>query len=429
MNDRIMLFLVEPGFVKLFHLFKEKYRSIGRVGGNVSLEGFTDREVEAIAGFLGQPKGKLLQKGSIALKDFENELPNTGFSGLNLKQLLEEVLRETIFTKKEEKEMEQREEATFIESLKMALPQGAWWFDWIHSRSTDARWIWSLFRQDKEELFEKCCTVLQAFQSLPGMGEFERLPFFAQRTTGNPHYFDGNETAGKLILHCMYVDQVLHGNDEAAMPKTVEELNDLLAEYGIFRDDLWNFVTCQGLLASAGNNIHPVWQAAIETNTVMNVPMKELVKLERVWPARGKKVWIVENSSVSSTIMDAIPTAPIICTHGQIRMAGWKLLDLLVEAGCTLYYSGDIDPEGLVIAEKLKRRYQDKAVMWRMDRSTYEASLSNEDISSRLKKLDYLKTAEWGELVQLMREIRKAGYQEAIVSWLISDIEESGKGI
>lgn len=425
MNNKIQVFREEPGFLKLFALFKEKYRSLGRVGGTVGLKTFNQVELESIAGFLGQSNESLLQKGSIALLDFEKELSNTGFPDYSLIQLLEVVLQESIFTKKEELEREQKQEFLFIDSLKQAIPKAGWWIHWIHSKTPDTRWIWSLYKQKKEELHEKLVVVFTAFTSLPKKGDFERLPFFSQRITGNPHYFDNHEVAGKLLLHCMYVDQVLLGNTGAVMPRTVEELNDLLAEYGIMRDDLWNFVTCQGLLASNQNIMHPVWQAAIHTQTVMNVPMKELTKVDRIWPATGNKVWIVENSSVCSTIMDAVPSAPIICTHGQLRMASWRLLDMLVQANCTLFYSGDLDPEGLVIAERLKKRYKEQVVLWRMDKEAYETSLSNEDISNRLSKLDSISSSEWNQLISMMRDVKMAGYQEAIVSNLISDIRQN----
>ena len=53
--------------------------------------------------------------------------------------------------------------------------------------------------------------------------------------------------------------------------------------------------------------------------------------------------------------MDAHPTAPIICTHGQLRMASWRLLDLL-DFDIEMYYSGDLDPEGLRIAQNIDRK-------------------------------------------------------------------------
>ncbi|SEM71659.1 TIGR02679 family protein [Mesobacillus persicus] len=425
MNKKLQVFKEEPGFFKLFQLFKQKYRSLGRVGGAVSVKTFTEVELESIAGFLGQSKERLQEKGSIALLDFEKELVHTGYADYTLLPLLEAVLQEKIFTKKEESEREQQQEDQFIDSLVKQIPDGRWWFEWIQAKSSDTRWIWSLYKQNKEEVFEKLLTVFRAFADLPKKGEFERLPFFSQRTTGNPHFFDTNEVGGKLLLHCMYVNQIKQGNTDAVIPRTVEELNDLLAEYGIMRDDLWNFVTCQGLLASTNNKVHPVWQAAINTHSVMNMPIKELTKVDRVWPAFGTKVWIVENSSVCSTIMDAVPTAPIVCTHGQLRVASWQLLDRLVQSNCTLYYSGDIDPEGIVIAEKLKKRYQDRVILWRMDQENYKGSLSNEDISSRLSKLDNLSSPDWNRLITMMREVKLAGYQEAIVSSLIRDIERN----
>ncbi|MFS0777091.1 TIGR02679 family protein [Neobacillus sp. 3P2-tot-E-2] len=425
MNKKIQVFQKEPGFLKLFSMFKEKYRSLGRVGGTVSLKNFNQAEIESLAGFLGVSKEQLQRKGSVALVDFEKELANTGFSDFSLLQLLQEVLQETIFTKKEELVHEQKEEELFFDFLKQEISYSSPWLDWISSKSTDTRWIWSLYNQNKTKLREQLVTVSKAFEELPQQGDFERLPFFSQRVTGNPHSFDSNEVEGRLLLHCMYVDQVLHGNKDLVMPRNVEELNDLYGGYGLLRDDLWNFVTCQGLLASIGDILHPVWQAAVHTQMVMNLPMKELTKVERVWPAKGLKVWIVENSSVCSTIMDAVPDAPVICTHGQLRVAGWLLLDKLVESDCTLYYSGDLDPEGIVIADRLKKRYKDRIVLWNMDINAYKASVSNEDITNRISKLESVSSPEWMELICLMKDVKMAGYQEAITSSLISEIKQN----
>ncbi|GAB6431080.1 TIGR02679 domain-containing protein [Bacillus luti] len=424
MNDPIRVFKEDIAFQKLFSLFKEKYCSLGRVGGNVSLQTFSEGELESISGFLGQPSEKLRQKGSVPMLTFEKELSNTGFAEYTLVQLLEAVLGETIRTKKEQSETEEASEKSFFETLEQAIPIASEWLQHIQGKSPDTRWIWSLYRQNKEELLEKILIVSKAFASLPKKNESERLPFFSQRTTGNPHYFDQHEPAGKLLLHRMYVDQLIKGKTEANMPKSTEELNDVLSDYGILRDDLWNFVTCQGIIASYQDEVHPVWKAAVQTKTVMNVPMKELMKVDRIWPNIGMDVWVVENSSVCSTIMDAVPNAAIVCTHGQLRTASWRLLDFLFQSNCTLHYSGDLDPEGILIAEKLKKRYNEKVVLWRMNKEAYEMSVSDEDISGRLSKLDGATSPEWGELTSLMREVKKAGYQEAIVSLLIEDITE-----
>lgn len=425
MNKRIQVFREELGFLKLFKLFKEKYRSLGRIGGSVSTKPFTPEELASIAGFLGVSPETLVRKGTISLGDFERELAHTGFEDLSLLELMEESLQESIKTKKEELEIERREEMHFIDSLMSLFPEGSTWFEWIGTKPSETRWIWTLFRQDQEGLREKLVTVATAFFKLPKKGEYERLPFFAQRMTGNPHYFDRDEVAGKLLVNRLFFEQMQGGNEQATMPKSVEELNDLLAEYGLMRDDLWNFVTVQGLLASSDGVEHPVWTAAVRSHSVMNMPIKELVKVDKIWPATGAHVWIVENSSVCSMIMDAISEAPIICTHGQVRAAGWLFLDRLAESGCTFHYSGDIDPEGIVIAARLKNRYGTRLRLWRMDQESYEQSLSNEKISpNRMAKVERLSTSdEWKELIGLMQGTKKAGYQEGIIVSLIEDIK------
>lgn len=421
MNSRLAIFKAEPGFLKLFLLFKEKYRSLGRIGGTVSIKTFDEKELESIAGFLGQPREKILRKGSISLLDFEKELANTNFKDYKLFTLLEDVLQEKITTKQEEIELEQKQEDIFFSAF--TQPNMDWWIDWIRSKHSDTRWIWSLYKTNKDQLKEKIQMVCKAYTMLPQEGEFERLPFFSQRITGNPHYFDNHEVGGKLLVHCLYVNQIILGNTDVVMPKNIEELNDLLAEYRIMRDDLWNFVTCQGLLAWNKGKIHPVWEIAAKTQTVMNIPMKELAKVDKVVPVKGTKVWIVENSSVASSIMDMVPEAPIICTHGQLRMTSWRLLDLLVKENCILYYSGDLDPEGISIANRLKERYNQNVVLWRMDKESYLDSLSNEDISTRLMKLEKITSNEWQEVITAMKKTKLAGYQEAIVPKMINDIK------
>lgn len=271
---------------------------------------------------------------------------------------------------------------------------------------------------------EKLVAVSNAFQDLTSKkNKFERLSLFAQRTSGNPHFFDSNQITGRLLSYCMYVDQQLKGHPISRLPKTTEELNELLSRYGLMRDDLWSFVTCRGLLASWEKGIHPVWQAAVDTDTVLNVPIKELLKLNRIWPHKGKKVWIIENSSVCSTLMDEVPNAPIICTHGQFRVASWILLDKLVESECQLYYSGDLDPEGISIAQRLKDHYDNRVTIWRMNVDSYEISISDEDISSRLSKLELINSVDLVDVVKVLKESKKAGYQEGIVNLLVQDIK------
>jgi uncharacterized protein (TIGR02679 family) len=420
MNRDVNVFREEPGFLKLFSRFKEKYRSLGRVGGTVNVRDFTEAELESVAGFLGIAADVLRNKGNVSLLSFEKAREQTPFKNYAFVELLEVVLEETIITKTEEQHLEQEKERRFIESLFLRFSEGGWWWERLQAKSPDTRWIWSLYKQDPEDLFEKLTVVFQAFLQLPIENGPERLPLFAQGMTGNPHYFDSDQTAGKLLTHCLSV----HGKREDGMPRSSEQLNDLLGQYGLMRDDLWSFVTCRGFLAEDINGIHPVWKAAAEVDSVLNMPVKELVKLTKLWPVHGNSVWIVENSSVCSTIVDEVPKVPVICTHGQFRTASWVMLDLLADAGCHFHYSGDIDPEGMMMAQRLKDRYNELVTFWRMDPTSYESIISDEDVSSRLSKMDAVTSPELEELVQVVRRTKKAGYQEGLVAALIQDITQ-----
>lgn len=397
-----------PVFQKLFQLFKKKYYSFGRMTGKVSIHSFTAEEIEELAGFLAVPASHLQRKGVVALADFERQLQTSAFSMYSVQQLVEQVLGEELVTKEQEIARKQGGEAAFLSELRLLLRAHPKWLAQIERRYSDSRFIW----QQGQALLADLSIVAAALSQLDG--KLERLPIFAQRTTGNPHAFDAQTVCGKLLVHAAF-----SRSGETSYPKTTEERVDLLATIGIIQDDLWSFVTCQGLLAYEGETPQAVWDAAVSTQTTLNVPMRELMHVTRIEPARGIDVWVVENSSVASALMDAHPTAPIICTHGQLRMASWRLLDLL-DAQARIHYSGDLDPEGLQIAAKIMQRYGERAVLWRMDEVCYELGKAEPLTDVRLVKLRGVTIAP--AVVARMQQDKCAAYQEAWLDLLVADI-------
>lgn len=47
-----------------------------------------------------------------------------------------------------------------------------------------------------------------------------------------------------------------------------------------------------------------------------------------------------------------------MCMNGQPRLAGLMVLDLFEKSGIRVYYAGDLDPEGILIAQKLSQYYK-----------------------------------------------------------------------
>ena len=80
-----------------------------------------------------------------------------------------------------------------------------------------------------------------------------------------------------------------------------------------------------------------------------------------------------------------------------------------------VYYAGDLDPEGLLIAQKISEYYAGEFHYWHMTAEDYEKSKSNETISEkRIKSLERITDTELFPVAEKMRLDRLAGYQEKI---------------
>ncbi|WP_059172388.1 TIGR02679 family protein [Bacillus sp. FJAT-27445] len=424
MDKRLELLKKEPGFQKLLIRFREKYRSVGRVGGTVKLDGFSEMELHSIAGFLAKPPHLLKEKGTLALREFELGLERTNFTGLGLKELLELYFGEPLVSKAEERQAAAEEETLFFESLITEFPHLEKWFGRMLGKKPDARFVFPLYREDRDELQRLLRMAASAWHLLPGEGLYERLPLFAQKVTGNPHAFDRNQPGGRLLLHLLSVMREGQPGGELEGKQQTEQVNELLLQYGLLRDDLWSFVTCRGFTAiGSDGGIHPVWQAAAEYGSVMNVPVRELAVLKGIEPFQGTDVWVLENSSVCSAVMDEISVAPVVCTHGQFRIASWIFFDRIVEAGCTIHYAGDLDPEGLHMAQRLKQRYPGNVLIWRMDPESYRIAISEESIGLRVSQLGAITDPILKETAEVMAKEGKASYQEGLIDLLVGDIK------
>lgn len=143
--------------------------------------------------------------------------------------------------------------------------------------------------------------------------------------------------------------------------------------------------------------------------------LQTLGSLDRVCTQNGKSVYIVENPAVFSTLVRAWPDAAVICGNGQIRLATLVLLDLFDDE-TTFFYAGDFDPEGLVIAQRLKERFGERLHFWNYQKKYYEECHSNVVISEKsLKKLEKIYVTELQEIREALRQEKKAAYQETML--------------
>ncbi|MBD1379524.1 TIGR02679 family protein [Metabacillus arenae] len=428
--DELLAYLKgESGFDRLLPKLIDRYRSLGRIGGSIKLSGLKPNEKEAFTTFFRKDYTHQ-SSATISFKSFEEALLKTKFAGVTIIEILEAYAGSKVITKKAELESNHRIKEQFFYEQINKHPALSMWLHYVKEKGRGTRRLHALYDENRLQLEEIFRNVDNALSKLPKEGsQFERLPFFSQKVTKDPHAFDLDTEQGKAFLNILQFLLLQKGELSFinSLPSS-EEANDILQSFHLLRDDLLNFVTCTGLIGYDQKGVHPVWESANDSKSMINFPLREIIKLEQCRPFSGQAVFIVENSGVASAILDRWPfpyPPPLICTHGQFKLAALLLIDMLVKNMVTIFYSGDFDPEGLQMAQRLKKRAPNSVVLWRYDLDSYYKSLSKKEIKEdRLSILSSIDLEELQVVKQDMLAKKQPGYQEELVHDLIHDMKK-----
>lgn len=278
------------------------------------------------------------------------------------------------------------------------------------------------YGRDRERTEKLLKTVGRALILLEDIRETEEeypLAVFSAEISGNPHYFDQGTTAGQLLVHGMcYATRTDY-------PENAHRWRELLLSNGIVPDNISSIVHIYGLRLQIDGDWHPAYDAFCRRQEPCAVTMENLQELTAVQPT-GDKVYIVENEMVFSYLLKHLEqkNVTLLCTSGQLRSAAVKLIPFLLNSGAEIYYSGDIDPDGIRIADRLWRKYGDRIHVWRMSKEDYTKSLSEEEIGNiSMKKLEAVENPILRETSGEVRKKKKAGYQENILTDLLEDMD------
>ncbi|GAB6171200.1 hypothetical protein JCM15765_06780 [Paradesulfitobacterium aromaticivorans] len=454
-REAVAFFRAEPGFQRLIEKIIKKYQSLGRLGGTVVLTNLKPSEKEALGGFL---RRDLMRQDSVSISvdRFNEALGQTKFAPISPLKLLEEFKGGSLLTRSESSLMRERERREVIIRLQQRFndPWCQRWLGLIADKHPSTRWLWAYYEQNPSLFAHWMENALNALSTLHASTKFQRLPVLARSVTQDPHGFDQGTEQGRLLINALTLlwlqeqsspmkdaEANLQQSAEDSLDQTAEVslhssevLTEIFLHFGLLRDDILNFSTCAGIIGLDAKGV-PVrlWQEAYLQKAVLNLPLREVVKVERF--AVGERcadqvIYVVENSGVFSALLDywdetrgAEPYPAFVCMHGQAKLATLLLLDKLVAEGVTLWYSGDFDPEGLLIAERLFLRYPGKVRLWRYTVEAYRLALSHKRISDpRLKQLRKIKCGEFQRLAQEIEHTGRAGYQEGILELLEEDL-------
>ena len=358
---------------------------------------------------------------SINLNKFQERLDNTKFAGATLKEIIKNYFVEDVISNKESKqryndeikkffnEVLKEEENTFVyEFLKKV----------IDDKKVEYLNLKKYYNRDKVSLKQALHEACKGINNLPDKNT--RIPVFASKILGNPHGFDKKNLSGKIFV--MFLSYI----DGRKSPKNSEELSELYYKYNLLIDDVSNMILCKNIMGIKDNGQeHDGMKGFNKSNEPLYLTIYNLSNITSVKNSgKCNKVMVMENPAVFMEVAERckIKDFPMVCTYGQVKLAGIILLDLLVNAGFKIYYSGDIDPEGMQIADKLKIRYGENLEFFGFDEETYLRNISDVKISgerlNKLKKIENLK-----DLCVNIEKNKKVAYEEKNIGRIIEFVE------
>ncbi len=227
------------------------------------------------------------------------------------------------------------------------------------------------------------------------------LPMYASQVTKDPHYLDLDTSHSNLYFYA------LAHRSGVDYPTSREAKINLLAKNNIEIDAISNYVITYNLLASK-----EYLNAFSKHKETLILNIQNIMTTEK-FSSLSKKVFIFENPSILTEILYRNRNVSVIISGGFPNTSVYLLLDKLLSSGNELYYNGDLDPEGLLIAQKLKEKYSNSLKLIGYTEKDYYTCISKNSISeSRLKKMDQLKDAELLLIRDVLVKNKYSAYQE-----------------
>lgn len=355
MNEEFCQYLSDNEFSEFMQLWKKQYEKYGTCKGSIDLV-LDDSNRECISGLMGKDYYGV-DCVHITFRQLQKAILNTKYENCDFNEVLKMYFNQDVFTNEYRQEQEQMRVQNIFKHF---FKQEGKSQQWIYNTYTNRDSVYIRIVQASKENEQKCINtvhvVMEALNQLPmWQDKKENISIFASYHTKNPHAFDKNTFAYYLLMHgIVYFLKV-------DFPKTNLEQNEILYRAGLYQDGISNYCSIARLQALNENNRpHLGWTGFYDSYEALNVNMDNLLHIRSI--VCCDRVYVVENPSVFQALLkklkkEKIKKIGLVCTNGQLNYSAYLLLDILVNSNINIYYSGDMDPEGLLIADKIKQRY------------------------------------------------------------------------
>ncbi len=424
-----LYFRKNKAYTRMFTEMKKKYIKYGKLSGKIFLNNLS--EAECIA--LGKVFGRSLLPGDFGffVSELQAALNETRYCGVEVEELVERYFKEKIVSnsqKREEKKVfNNRFWEMVLDEAESRFGEDSGGTRWLREVREQRKYGYHLIIREREKssdgikevLLEVCGALTYLSQEDRNGAGYVRLAVLGAEVTKNPHCFDRQNAAGRLLISAL---SYLYREEE---PVAQEDVLALYYKARIAPDDISSYTTCYGIHFYEGDREHEAYRHFVEKGEKYVLTLSNLSKLTGAYSKR-KKVFIIENQMVFSQVCDEMvgEEYSVVCTSGQLKTASLFLIDLLLKSECKLYYCGDIDPEGIEIADRVLARGSRQILPWRMTTQDYYRSISNEMLTDkRLNRLNKIANDQLRELAELLKVEKKAGYQEHLIDLMVEDIK------
>ena len=417
-------------YKKIFLEVYSKYKKYGKITGSFTLKAATTEERQILFNF----DSKALTEGKAKIKcSTVRDLFNRKLKEYSFEELLVKVVGKELKTNKEIKDEEKNQEEKFYDDILKACDNGIgrqWFLEVLDKKKYGYNIIIRKYKSDKEinkleELNKRIILTINSLNKLPYLNNgYENIALFSAVNTRDSHFFDNDKFTGRLFIKA--ISFILNKDD----PKDINEINELYYEVGILKDEISNHTTIYGLNAF---NMDSSEVKAVNSFNLWKEPLQisisNLLKID-YFEAINNTVFIFENPAVFHKILKVNgDNISLICTSGQLNLSSYILLNKIRNLK-NIYYAGDFDPEGLMIAYKIKKRYKDKVKFLNYTRESYINTMSNNIIEEKsMSQLNKINCIELDEVIRELRINKRAAYQELLIDEYLDLIKKINRGI
>ena len=401
-------------YKKIFLEVYSKYKKYGKITGSFTLKAATTEERQILFNF----DSKVLTEGKAKIKcSTVRDLFNRKLKEYSFEELLVKVVGKELKTNKEVKDEEKEQEEKFYNDILKASDDGVgkqWFIEILDKKKYGYNIIVRKYKSEirnLKELKRKIILIINSLNKLPYLNnEYENIAVFSAVNTKDSHFFDNDKFTGRLFIKAI---SFILNKDE---PKDINEINELYYEVGILKDEISNHTTIYGLNAFNRDNSEV---KAINSFNIWKEPLQisisNLLKIDYL-EAINNTVFIFENPAVFHKILKmSDDNISLICTSGQLNLSSYIVLNKIRNLK-NIYYAGDFDPEGLMIAYKIKKRYKDKVKFLNYTRESYINTMSNNIIEEKsMSQLNKINCSELDEVINELRINKRAAYQELLI--------------